>query len=217
MRESSKRKWAVSIKHTKQASAVISEIWLGATVKTDHPQHSRLCRSRTANTSPGQHCKGLHRKAVHSFPTITMCFPWSITFCDAPLSRPLSQRALLPVGSSSTSSLVLGGNLTCVESGRKKSASSREASHYLWRTLVLSERLLLWTLQEPLYTYSRIIQVPLQNSLYSYMTTVVSRPIAHHSAWAGPHNQPLPSLALADHPGRYGQTDLKVVSTKETV
>lgn len=100
---------------------------------------------------------------------------------------------------------------------KKESASSREASHYLWRTLVLSERLLLWTLQEPLYTYSRIIQVPLQNSLYSYMTIVVSRPIAHHSAWAGPHNQPLPSLALADHPGRYGQTDLKVVSTKEAV
>lgn len=126
MRESSKRKWAVSIKHTKQASAVISEIWLGATVKTDHPQHSRLCRSRTANTSPGQHCKGLHRKAVHSFPTITMCFPWSITFCDAPLSRPLSQRALLPVGSSSTSSLVLGGNLTCVESGRKNQQAAEK-------------------------------------------------------------------------------------------
>lgn len=120
-----------------------------------------------------------------------MCLPQSITFCDAPLSRPLSQRALLPVGSSSTSSLVLGGNLTCVERG-KKNQQAAEKQHNLWRTLVLSERLVLWTLQEPLYTYSRIIQVPLQNSLSSYMTTVLTRPITHHSeTQAGPHNQPL--------------------------
>lgn len=109
---------------------MISEIWLAATVKTDRPQHSRLRRSRTANTSPGQHCKGLHRKAVLSFPAITMCFPQSTTFCDAPLSRPLSQRALLPVGSSSTSSLVLGGNLTCVERGRKNQQAA-EKQHIL--------------------------------------------------------------------------------------
>lgn len=109
---------------------MISEIWLAATVKTDHPQHSRLCKSRTANTSPGQHCKGLHRKAVLSFPTITTYFLQRITFCDAPLSRPLSQSALLPVGSSSTSSLVLGGNLTCVEKGRKNQ-QAEEKQHII--------------------------------------------------------------------------------------
>lgn len=36
----------------------------------------------------------------------------SRTFCDAPLRRPLSHKALFPVGSSSTSSLVLGGRRT---------------------------------------------------------------------------------------------------------
>lgn len=35
------------------------------------------------------------------------------TFCDAPLRSPLSHKALFPVGSSSTSSLVLGGRRTC--------------------------------------------------------------------------------------------------------
>lgn len=34
------------------------------------------------------------------------------TFCEAPLRRPLSHNALFPVGSSSTSSLVLGGRRT---------------------------------------------------------------------------------------------------------
>lgn len=36
------------------------------------------------------------------------------TFCDAPLSKPLSHNALFPVGSSSTSSLVLGGRRTWI-------------------------------------------------------------------------------------------------------
>lgn len=45
--------------------------------------------------------------------------PPSLTFCDAPLRSPRSHRALLPVGSSSTSSLVLGGSLTCVKRAGK--------------------------------------------------------------------------------------------------
>ena len=48
----------------------------------------------------------LHNKATH----------WSrtpkLTFCDAPLNNPLSQIALLPVGSSSTSSDTSLGSLT---------------------------------------------------------------------------------------------------------
>lgn len=71
-------------------------------VTTHHPLHWE------------QNCRGFHRKAARSFPSITTCTPQKVTFCDAPLRSPLSQRALLPVGSSSTSSLVLGGNLTCV-------------------------------------------------------------------------------------------------------
>lgn len=36
----------------------------------------------------------------------------NLTFWEAPLSKPRSHKALFPVGSSSTSSLVLGGSLT---------------------------------------------------------------------------------------------------------
>lgn len=36
-----------------------------------------------------------------------------LTFCDAPFSRPLSHKALFPVGSSSTSSLTSPGSLIC--------------------------------------------------------------------------------------------------------
>lgn len=52
----------------------------------------------------------------------TLCGHWpsegcclqrdGFTFCEAPLRRPLSHNALFPVGSSSTSSLVLGGRRT---------------------------------------------------------------------------------------------------------
>lgn len=42
--------------------------------------------------------------------------------------------------------------------------------------------------------------------------------MAYHSeTQAGPHDWPLPGLALADHPGSYGQNGLKAVPTKETV
>lgn len=101
---------------------------------------------------------------------------------------------------------------------KEELASFRQAAYNLCRTPVLSEKLLWWTLQEPHYTH-RIIQVRLQNRLYIYVTTVVWRPgKAHHSETeAGPHNQPLPGLALADHSGRYGQNGLMVVSTKQTV
>lgn len=83
--------------------------------------------------------------------------PRSLTFCDAPLRSPRSQRALLPVGSSSTSSLVLGGSLTCV--GRAGKGQQGAEKWCVGKAFGALNRPPGWALQEQLYAYCKIINL----------------------------------------------------------
>lgn len=56
----------------------------------------------------------------------------AFTFCDAPLRRPLSHKALFPVGSSSTSSLVLGGSRTWKMTIKAKNKASLVKPDAIW-------------------------------------------------------------------------------------
>lgn len=75
------------------------------------------------------------------------------------------------------------------------------------------ERLLLWTPQESLYTYSKIIHSPLQSRFLELSDNHVVKTDGPSLKNTGrtPHDPPLHGLALADHPGRYCQNGLKVV------
>lgn len=113
------------------------------------------------------------------------------TFCDAPLRRPLSHKALFPVGSSSTSSLVLGGRRTW-ENNMKEEIKIRLAwcaPHFQFHKGVLTLPNLM---HQILYISYRL---PVSSTI-RYKSNVYTHPIlpSHHT-----YNADVPELVCRSH------------------